>query len=168
MRKTFALDTLVPSAKPPQFPIMSLEERLRWVMGQRGWTMSGWCIAAGLSERTTLDKYFRRIKKRPDASMTIAVLVPLAKAAGVSVDWLATGEGTPVPTPTQEPDARYPTRAQAIQAARVFLYEPEAIERVRLRDDFTRDPGLDYWLALLRAENEFVRKQSSPAGKNEP
>ena len=139
----------------------TLEDRLRWVMEHRKWSMSKWSIKAGFSERSTLEKALKRMRDNPNASMSVDTLVKLANAAAVSVEWLATGKGERFAAPNVEADALYPTRALAIAGARIYLYEDVAIERVLAVDDLRTDPGLDYWIHLLKAEHEAARAQKS-------
>ena len=80
--------------------------------------------------------------------MESRTLAALARAADVSFEWLATGSyGPSVPD-----DARYPSRARAVAAAHIVGYSEAAITAVRGVIDLPADPGVDYWLTLLRAK----------------
>lgn len=72
---------------------MTLRERMLWVLDNRDLTQRSWSLAAGLSERH-VSSILTRSKTgefRPDH----ATVVALAGAAGVDVQWLEDGVGSP-------------------------------------------------------------------------
>lgn len=72
---------------------MNLRERMLWVLSNRDLTQRSWSLAAGLSERH-VSSILTRSKTgefRPDH----ATVVALAGAAGVDVQWLEDGVGSP-------------------------------------------------------------------------
>jgi len=75
---------------------VTLEERIRWVLAQQGWIQRDWGPAAGLSE-SYVGRLLNRLQEDSDASLNADAAAALAKAAGVTTDWLTTGEGKPVP-----------------------------------------------------------------------
>jgi len=80
--------------------------------------------------------------------MESRTLAALARAAKVSFEWLATGNYGP----TIPEDPLYPSRSRAIAAAHIVGYSEAAITAVRVVTDLAADPGVDYWLTLLRAK----------------
>jgi hypothetical protein len=124
--------------------VSTLAERLERVMSMRGLNPSSWASAAGLPRATV------RLAIRGDReSMESRTLAALAAAADVSFEWLATGSfGADIPE-----DAQYPSRPRALAAARLVGYSQATIAAVASVNDLERDPGVDYWLTLLRAKH---------------
>lgn len=136
-------------------PGMSLLERMREVMRMRQWSEREWARRAGLKEEANVNQIMRALRKDADAEKiagTAAVWVALARAAGVSLDWLLTGRGSPHSfTVDVHDDPRYPSRARVIGVAHLLGFSEAAISAL-LDHTPERDPGPDYWLRLLQAE----------------
>jgi len=134
--------------------VKTLAERMRWVMSAKGWTEREWARKAQLKEMSNVNKLLRRAEENPlripgDANTFAA----LAKAAKVSLDWLALGRGTPVPVGvdvTNVPDdPKYPTRPGVIAAGYIMGFPSIAIDAIAVFDAGPLDPGQDFWLQLL-------------------
>lgn len=145
-------------------------DRMETVLTTRRWSKRKWAELAGLAEPGHVGGLMRRMKKDPHRlAGDISTYAKLAEAAGVSLDWLVLGRGLPegLATLVQE-DARYPSRARVIVAARLIgRYSDEVIDAVLAHNDPAVDPGVDYWMSLLdlkRAELPAPRP-SRPAAK---
>ncbi len=95
---------------------------MRWVMDAKGWTEREWARQAELKELSNVNKLLKRADEHPDRIPGDAnTFAALAKAAKVSLDWLALGRGAPVPADldvTNIPnDPKYPARSLAVAAA---------------------------------------------------
>lgn len=149
---------------------MSLLERMQYVLEMHpGWSARDWARASGLKEESHVTTTMRRLREKPDATVSTKTLAALARGGGVSAEWLSTGRGTPTGAyvMVNEPDRRYPTRGQAVAGARLFGWDLRAIAKVQAIDDFPDDPGLKYWLARLEAEHEAAIRDlpsSAPPG----
>lgn len=138
---------------------VSLLERLEAVLDEREWSAAEWSRRAGLKEPTHLSTFMGRLRKDPEATIDLLTAARLAAAADVSLDWLALGRGSQSGGFVKvEPDPVYPSRAAAIAGAIIVGYRPEAIARVKQVSHFAADPGVEAWLALLRAENDGAIK----------
>jgi transcriptional regulator with XRE-family HTH domain len=73
---------------------MSLADRLRQLLTKSGLTQREFSELAGLSSGF-LGTFFTRAKDDPSAAMNADTLAAIAKAFGVSQEWLVTGEGAP-------------------------------------------------------------------------
>ena len=134
--------------KPSRIRGVSLLKRMREVLSERGWDESEWAIEAGLRERTHVSTILRRLEAKPESSVDMKTLIALADAAGVTLDWLATGR-EPKYRAVSEKDPRYPSRGQAIAAARLIGIPEHVIAAVANVDDLSQDPGAAYWLQRL-------------------
>lgn len=140
------------------------------VLSTRGWSKRHWAELAGLAESGHVGGLMRRMKKDPSRlAGDITTYAKLAQAAGVSLDWLVLGRGEPFGlAPFTPDDAKYPSRARVIAAARLLgRYTDEVIGAVLAHDDPAVDPGVEYWMSLLdlkRAELPAPRP-SRPATK---
>jgi hypothetical protein len=108
-----------------------------------------WAKAAGLSEETHVSTALRRLRENPEHQPKVETLDALALSAGVSFEWLATGRGSKLPT-TVGPDPLYPSRSQAVSAARLLGLPESAIATVAAVDDLASDPGAEYWLQRIQ------------------
>lgn len=140
--------------------VSTLAERMIETMRLRGLNPSSWATKAGVGRETVR----LTIDNGRDSAET-KTLIPLARAANVSFAWLAAGEGEPEPASTETPD-RYPSRAIALRAANLVGWS-EAMAIVASVDHLPSDPGLDYWMALLRAKN-LEHAQLAPQGAGRP
>lgn len=118
-----------------------LSSRLLEVMSLRDLNPSSWAKLAGVPRATV-----RLAIKQDRDSMESRTLAALAKAADVSFEWLATGRFS---VEIAE-DWRYPSRPRALAAAKIVGYPQSTIAAVASVDDLAADPGVDYWLSLLR------------------
>jgi transcriptional regulator with XRE-family HTH domain len=111
-------------------PMSSLAERLQWVLDHRGLTAHALSKKAGLAGGHVGLIITGKAGKRTAGK----TLEQIAKAANVSLQWLATGQGTPDAAP-QEPAAPVPVLA-ADQAGPLELALGRAFnwERHQLRD----------------------------------
>lgn len=154
---------MTPEDFPGRLGDVNLLERLEWVLEEKGWKPGHWARLAGLKERTHVNTIMRRLRDKPESTLDMETAAKLAMAADVSLDWLALGRGSPAGLLIKpESDPRYPTRATAVVGARIFGWNESAVAKVLAVDGFSEDPGLDYWLALLKAEHEGSRKLLPP------
>jgi hypothetical protein len=124
--------------------VETLWERLKYVMDSQGLNASGWAEDAELPRATV-----RLAIKNRRESMESRTLAALAKAANVSLEWLATGGfGPNIPA-----DPVYPSRPRAIAAAYLVGYSEATIAAVSAVTGLSGDPGVDYWLTMLRAKH---------------
>lgn len=136
-----------------------IAERLR-LLADRAGGMRELSIAAGLSENH-LATYLQRLRIKPDAELRRATLVSIAKAGGVTVEWLLgdTDVGTPPPTraavieprrPDVEYPDRYPSRAVVVALIRRKT-DPAIIDALlSISLDSESDPGEEYWWSEAR------------------
>jgi len=143
---------------------VSLLERIDQILQQRRWKQTDWSCAAGLKPNH-LSVIVHRLRRQPDAGIDAHTAVALAKAAGVTAEWLTTGEGPgDADTIVLERDPLYPSRAIALAAAHLWEYPPAVTDRLRSISDFRTDPGLDHWIALLRhLYSEHLSRQGTRA-----
>lgn len=141
------------------------------VLTAKGWSKRRWAELAGLAESGHVGGLMRRMKKEPGRlAGDITTYAKLAAAAGVSLDWLVLGRGTPDGLADfAEEDLRYPSRARVIVAARLLgRYSAEVIAAVLAHNDPPSDPGVEFWIALLdlkRAEAPAPRPTPRPVSK---
>lgn len=140
-------------------PGMSLLERMQEVMRVRKWSEREWARRAGLKEEANVNQIVRALKKDPDPEKVAGsadLFVKLARAANVSLDWLLGGRGSPYSfTVDVHDDPRYPSRARVIGVAHLLGFSEAAIRAVSEHAP-DRDPGADYWLRILQAEQARV------------
>jgi hypothetical protein len=127
---------------------------MRWVMEAKGWSEREWARRAELKEMSNVNKLLKRAEIDPERIPGDAnTFAALAKAASVSLDWLALGHGSPVPADlnvTNIPDdPKYPTRPGVIAAGHMMGFPPTAIAAIATFDAGPVDPGQDFWLQLL-------------------
>ena len=142
-----------PAYSATLFIVDTLWERLQHVMSTRGLNASSWAKLADLPRATV-----RLAIQQKRESMESRTLAALAAVAHVSLEWLATGSfGPGIPD-----DPKYPSRPRAIAAAYLVGYSQATITAVAAIDGPATDPGVDYWLTLLRAK-DLEEKQSPRA-----
>jgi hypothetical protein len=93
----------------------TLGKRLQWVLDhrkERVGNQSQWALAANL------DRSNVRVCIARNGSMRAEAVAALARVAGVSVEWLASGKGTPDDVPQMRAEDEYPARAIAIASAK--------------------------------------------------
>ena len=113
-------------------------------MDMRGLNASNWAVAAKVPRATV-----RLAIKQKRESMESRTLAALASAAHVSLEWLATGSFGP----GIGEDAKYPSRPRALAAAYLVGYSEATIAAVAGLNTPESDPGVDYWMTLLRAKH---------------
>lgn len=145
---------VTPDVMPERMKSVDLLERIEQILHDRNWSAAEWTRRAGLKEKSHLSTLIDRLRKNPKATLDLRTAAALADAAGISLDWLALGRGSQhgIVLLAQN-DPVYPSRGIAVTAAKIFGYRPEAISKVLAVKSFPDDPGLDYWLALLKAEH---------------
>lgn len=102
-------------------------ERLRWAMQIRQWSARELARRAGMQE-THVSSIIRRLETKPAADIEVSTVVRLARATGLTIEWLATGEGD-VWQVYAAPDV-YPMRQRATRAARELGLSEEGIASV--------------------------------------
>jgi transcriptional regulator with XRE-family HTH domain len=146
----------------------SLLQRMKDVMKARGWSEREWARRAGLKEEANVNQIIRALRNDPDPEKVAGsaeLFVKLAKAANVSLDWLLGGRGSPYSfTVDVHDDPRYPSRARVIGVAHLLGFSEGAI-RALLEHAPDRDPGPDYWLRVLQAEQ--VKAAAAPDSPSE-
>jgi len=132
------------------------------VLELRKWSPGKWSGLAGLSR-----DHVRQVLLKEQESIETRTLIALAKAAGVSVEWLATGSGDPLSSINLRisDDSKYPSRAKAIAAARLLELDERAISAVLEVSDLSSDPGAEYWLSMIRTEL-LKHANDAPPGKS--
>lgn len=127
----------------------------------RKWSPGKWSTLAGLSR-----DHVRQVLLKAQESIETRTLIALADAAGVSVEWLATGRGDPLSINLRiADDSKYPSRAKAIAAARLLELDERAIASVLEVSGLSADPGAEYWLSMIRTEL-LKHANDAPAGKS--
>lgn len=71
-----------------------LEERIRWILRERGLKQRELSLKSGLSE-SSVGVTLSRLRKNPEADINTETLLGMAAGGGVSPTWLLTGEGDP-------------------------------------------------------------------------
>lgn len=165
MRKCLASDpsTLVLGAGR-LWAVETILARMKFVMKLRGWSESEWNRRAEMKERSNLNKLLKRLETHPDEFPGDAkTLQKLADAAGVTMDWLALGRGTPLAADfVVSDDARYPSRPGVALAAFLMGFPRKAIDALLAHEFAGADPGADYWLQLALLERAKVTPPSVP------
>jgi hypothetical protein len=144
---------------PCQYVRVDLAERLAHVAKNKfAGNDSEWCLKAGLS-RSALAVFrsryaaARKAGKAKLPALSVDVLRPLARAADVSFDWLATGVGEL----TVERDARYPSLERVIRE-HPGRWLPGAEAQARsIALDADEDPGEARWTRILDAADSALR-----------
>lgn len=127
----------------------------------RKWSPGKWSTLAGLSR-----DHVRQVLLKEQESIETRTLIALADAAGVSVEWLATGRGDPLSINLRlADDSKYPSRAKAIAAARLLELDERAIATVLEVSSLSSDPGAEYWLSMIRTEL-LKHANDAPTGKS--
>lgn len=92
-----------------QPPCMGLLERLEATLARMRVSQREWARRAGLSDERHLGVIMSRLRRSPSADVERETIAALAKGAGVSLAWLATGQGTP----DADDDARGPSVSES-------------------------------------------------------
>ncbi len=137
------------------FSAMStLKERVQEILEMRQWSARRLCREAELDESHVGALLADRM-----SDFTTETANAIARAAGVSLHWLVTGQGEREPYETNaRPEAVYPSRTAAAEAARKLGISEDAIRRVLASEEqHDRDPGPRYWFAKMQAEDAVRR-----------
>lgn len=141
--------------------------RMRFIMELNDWSEREWCRRAEIKEPSNVNKLLRRMSEDPSrVSGDAKTFAKLAKAAGVSLDWLLLGVGTPTPESINfSGDGLYPTRPRVLLGAYVMGFPRAAIDAVLAHNELESDPGWEYWVRLLQVEQA---KLAAPAAQHPP
>lgn len=142
-------------------------ERMQFVMDLKGWSQREWCRQASIIEESNVNKLIKRMREDPSrVAGDINTFAKLASAAGVSLDWLVLGVGTPTSSTMEfSSDDRYPTRPRVLLGAFIMGFPREAIDAVLAHDGPAVDPGWEYWVRMLQVEQT---KLAAPMTKHPP
>lgn len=148
----------------------TIGDRIKAILARLDINASELSRRAGLS-RAHVGKIIAR-SANPNAGFEHDTMVAIAKAGGVSLDWLMTGkadETTPPLVQTSirvEHTERYAGRAEAARAME-GLVEPEAISSVGQWDlNATQDPGALWWIERIKeADRQLKLWRKSPAAE---
>ena len=141
--------------------VETLALRLQWVLDQTGLSARALSLKAGLAGGHVGLMLRGTAGKRP-ADETLA---KLARAAGVSQEWLARGVGEPglvlqkgaTPPLTVALTDRYAGRAEAKKAME-GLVEPEANAAISGWDlNATQDPGVVWWIERIKELDRQIK-----------
>lgn len=148
----------------------TLAARLQWVLTQTGLSARGLSLKAGLADGHVGLILRGTVGKR----LSDTTIAALAKAGGVSSEWLARGVGEPrfVPTVGRTPPLRiehterYAGRKEASDALQ-GLVEPEAITTVGAWDlNATQDPGALWWIERIKeADRQLKHWRKNPSAE---
>lgn len=129
-------------------------ERIVTAMRKRGRTDSAraFCKAIGLSP-TYLSQLKARCERNPDATIGSDEAQRMALELGAPIEELL---GTS--TPSVEGD-EYPTRPDAVAAARALKFPQQAIDSIYLEHPPT-DPGRLWWFRRIEAESSRFSEES--------
>lgn len=141
--------------------------RMRLIMELKGWSEREWCRLAGIKEESNLNKLIKRMSEDPTTiSGDAKTFAKLAKAAGISLDWLLLGVGVPTPESIDfTTDDHYPTRPRVLLGAFIIGFPRAAIDAALVHNEPESDPGWDYWVRFLQVEQA---KLTALAAKQTP
>lgn len=153
--------------------VVNLPDRIRWVLDATGMSAREWSKRAGLSH-AVLSEYMRRARADENASIKLPQLTALARAAGVSLAWLADGEGESglraVDTGQQpglrlEYVERYPSRREAAEAMAGLIRQDAIVGVLRWNLHNEEDPGMAWWIERMKelARQADLRDKSPAA-----
>jgi len=109
--------------------VMGLLERIEEIRNEKGWTQREFAREARLKNEKNLGVVYSRLRKNANAQIEHDTLVLLARAGGVSIDWLATGRAPKYIEPHIERPFRYPNFAATADFLRDTV-PPEVINDV--------------------------------------
>ena len=145
---------------------MSVVERVRWCAENRAESARQLSLKAGLSAGTV-----QKILERGGHRVSSDTLHAIARAAGVSPTWLATGEGPMIPDLEIVRDPRYPNLSTALAFMRGQVKNPEVLERVERRALRSHEDPPPLWWAnkiqTLDDELTFEREHPERAAEDE-
>lgn len=132
-----------------------LVKRLDAARQHCGLTVREWSTRAGLSENYA--STFRSRVVRGRVNIEMKSIQALARAAGVSLEWLLYGRGTMLEPslPPGDADLRFPNRGIAILVAGRMNVPDEAIAKVRALEPVSDLPVSEWVRQLEAAANEL-------------
>ncbi len=90
----------------------SLEQRILLILREKKWSQRALAKSARLSPNY-VSSLLTRLRQDPTVTMDTPAVLGIAAAAGVSQEWLTTGQGEPWPTaPASDDDSLDPLRAR--------------------------------------------------------
>lgn len=133
---------------------VTLLERIDWVIAHRKAQITNqtiWSEKSGLN-KGHLGVMRKRLRTNPRADIERATLDRMAKAAGVSVRWLVSGEGEPL----DSQPAMSPAQESAVGKMR------QAIDLI-MRNDFSGTEGFSesYWTDMLLKTHAEIAKHGT-------
>jgi transcriptional regulator with XRE-family HTH domain len=137
--------------------VSTLLERLELISARSGGQRE-LCRRAGLAE-SFIGSTISKLKAKPSAGLSATTASALAKAAGVSLDWLIDGTGPP-------PD-RYPNRVIALDLMRGRVSSDAASFVASIQMHADSDLTVGQWVDELRREDTRQRR-GAPLGKPLP
>lgn len=149
----------------PSFFVVTLLERMQFVLDSKGWSGREWARQAGLSEENHVNNLMLRMRKDTEGRLAgdIETYAKLAKAASVSLDWLILGRGAPTGDALEiSDDPKYPSRARVVVVAYWLGFSEAIIRAVLDHDGPDVDPGPDYWLRLLQLKQAELSAPGAP------
>jgi hypothetical protein len=132
-------------------------ERIVTAMRKRGRVDSAraFCKTCGLSP-TYLSQLKARCDGNPDATIGSDEAQRMARELGAPIEELL---GTPAPSIEGD---EYPTRPDAVAAARALKFPQQAIDSIYLEHP-AKDPGRLWWFRRIEAESSRFAEESLPA-----
>lgn len=151
----------MPDEKQPK----TLEERIRFAARQKDWSLRQWSLRAGLSSGYLGSLVTRLGQGGEGKGVTKDTIHKLAVAAGISEDWLTSGEGAA--ERVVELDDPLPERTAAAVFARSRGVREDAVQDVIARSQkTTRRLTPDEW--LTRMTHRAWEMDEAEAGRGEP
>lgn len=150
----------------------TIADRIEAILREKKVSASALSESAGLT-RVHVNKIIKRVRENPDSRIENATLEAIAKAGGVTLDWLMTGRadhGTAPPLVQTalrvEHTERYPGRAEAAKAMRGVLPDPAVDSVLRWDLNATQDPGALWWIERMKeAARQLGLWQKDPAAE---
>jgi transcriptional regulator with XRE-family HTH domain len=142
----------------------NIYERITELRKQRGINESdrGFCRRIGISE-SYLSQLKVEVKRNPGRSLDVGTAALIAAELGVTVEELLYGSAD-----SHDAADPYPSRADAISAARTLQLPPEAIAAAYELTPKV-DPGRRWWFDMIEAaEARLSVEQSEPIEVNRP
>lgn len=157
-----ALDITLTSM--PTLDLSQLRDRIEFVRQETGLSYRQWSKKAGIRET-----HVSTIRSKPGMIPRSDTLRKLADAAGISLRWLATGEGDwrAQPEPVGR-DSKYPNRPRALEACRLLGFSDAAIQQVESQER-AADLSPIAWMRLVEvAESEIKSAGAEDTTKKRP
>lgn len=150
--------------------VETLASRVSWLLQQTGMSARALSLKAGLSPNHVGMLARGAVATRPSHETLSAV----ARAAGVSLAWLADGEGEPglrAADTGQQPGLRleyverYPSRREAAEAMAGLIRQDAIVGVLRWNLHNEEDPGMAWWIERMKelARQADLRDKSPAA-----